>query len=236
MKYRIYASLFEEKDAGWVWIDNPKLPPRCIVRIRNLKNGKSIYCEALQIDKGFMHRYNKDPRIHIEDPKSALVINRWYREGLSKRRGDFESRTNQELNITQFNNCITKCIARIFSCLGHPQIIVRISTWLAIISIVLGLLSVFLSAKVSSNSTSLLPKIETPQESVYNEAGLNKQLRGKTGAEVVKILGSPNVVKPCEECEEKLEYWWYNLPKGSVFVHFRDGMVYMVRVVEGREK
>ena len=47
-----------------------------------------------------------------------------------------------------------------------------------------------------------------------------------SGSGLVGMLTIP------KECEERIEYWWYNLPKGSIFVHFKADKVFMVRVVE----
>jgi len=136
MKYRIYASLNDEINAGWIWIGTPTLPSRCIIRICNLANGKKVYCEALQIEDNFTNRYNKDGRCTINDAKSSMVINAWYRKKL----GDLATQTDQDLDITSADNWWGK----VRSCVQHPQVIVRIGTWLGIISVGLGLLGVAL--------------------------------------------------------------------------------------------
>jgi len=71
---------------------------------------------------------------------------------------------------------------------------------------------------------------------IYNEEILTKQLKGRDKKEVLKLLGNPTIRKPCKECQERLEYWWYNLPHGSIFVHFRNGEVYRVRVIRKEKR
>ena len=71
---------------------------------------------------------------------------------------------------------------------------------------------------------------------IYNEENLTKQLKGKTQEDVLKVLGEPAVKKPCEECEENLEYWWYNISEAGIFMHFRDGRVTSISVLTEDER
>lgn len=66
---------------------------------------------------------------------------------------------------------------------------------------------------------------------IYNEEALTEELKDKDKEAVIKILGDPAVKKPCEECQENLEYWWYNLPEAGIFVYFKDGRVHMISVM-----
>jgi hypothetical protein len=137
MKYRIYASLHEEIDTGWVWLGTPVLPPRSIVKIRNTENKKIVFCEALQIEENFIRKYNEsENRMKIDSPKSSLVISCWYRKIL----GDLPIQSETELKIVLKDNPW----GRLWACLQHPQVVVRIGTWLGIISVSLGLIGLFL--------------------------------------------------------------------------------------------
>ena len=139
MKYIIYASLYEEIDAGWVWMSQPQqLPSRCVVAIRNRNTGKRVFCEALHIDSNFTERYNEGRHRHKLDPDgTSLVINAWYR----KRLGDIRNQSKQDLYITAEDNSYGKLRA----CLQHPQVAIRMGTWLGIISLGLGVLGVILA-------------------------------------------------------------------------------------------
>ena len=64
---------------GRVWIGNAGLPERCIVKITNRENGRSVLCEALQFDKNHLGQYSESPHISIESPTSAIVVGYWYR-------------------------------------------------------------------------------------------------------------------------------------------------------------
>lgn len=59
MEYYIYASLREDINSGWVWLEKPNLESRSVIKIKNLKNSKQIYCEALIIDDNFKKHYER---------------------------------------------------------------------------------------------------------------------------------------------------------------------------------
>jgi len=134
---KLFVALREDTQQGWVWLENSSFSMRSIVKIQNTENGKSVYCEALQIDKNFLRTYNQKPRYNITDAKNTLVISGWYRAKL----GDLQPQTDMPLVITSCNSWFGKFMA----CIHHPQIIVRVAAWLGLISAVLGLLGVIIS-------------------------------------------------------------------------------------------
>jgi hypothetical protein len=138
MRYSIHAALKEDINSGWVWINQPDFTQRAIVCIKNTASSNKVYSEVLRIDKNFLGDYNtKDSgRIFINNNVPSIVANEWYRKKL----GGILSKTNLELEITSADNCI----GRLFSCFQHPQIIVRVATWLALISVVEGILGTIL--------------------------------------------------------------------------------------------
>ena len=133
---RIFASLYEDIAQGFVWLQKPGLPPRCIVKIRNPATGRSVFCEALQFDKNFLNRYNKPPRYTIQRPEASLVMNWWYRARL----GDLQTQHEYPLEISAANSWCGKLRA----CMHHPQILVRVGVWLGIISVAFGAIGVVL--------------------------------------------------------------------------------------------
>lgn len=139
MNYRIFASLQQEIDSGWVWLLAKEFPSRCIVNIRSKRTRKQIFCEALQIDDNFLNIYNTSTARHkIEDPETALVINAWYRKNL----GDITTQSHEDLHIIVSNGFFSKLRAS----LGHPQIAIRVGTWLGIISVGLGAMGFIMGA------------------------------------------------------------------------------------------
>lgn len=137
MKYIVYAAPTEEINAGWVWVGSPQLPSRCIIKIKNEQLHATVFCEALQIDENFLNVYNSAGRIPIDQPDMTIVINAWYR----KRLGEIVTQSKQELKITSADNLW----GRIRACIQHPQVVVRLATWLGILSVVLGVAGVIIS-------------------------------------------------------------------------------------------
>ena len=137
MKYSVYAATPEEINVGWVWIGSPKLPSRGIVKITNEQANATVFCEALQIDENFLAVYNTPGRIPIHQPDRTIVMNAWYRRLL----GGVDTQSEQELKITSADTWW----GRIRTCIQHPQVVVRLATWLGIISVVLGVTGVILS-------------------------------------------------------------------------------------------
>ena len=133
---KLFAALREDMHQGWVWLQYPNLSARSIVKITNPTNEKSIYCEALQIDSNFRAIYNQSPRIIIDNPQTAIVINGWYRARL----GGLLTQENIPLTIKP---CDSVC-GRIMACIHHPQTVVRVAAWLGLISIILGFIGLAL--------------------------------------------------------------------------------------------
>lgn len=143
MLLKIYTSLREDVNQGWVWIGKPDLPERCVVKISNISNGEKVYCETLKIDDNFLNHYNcRENTLKINDKSKSIVINYWYRAKL----GNIPQNEFVDLEITPYYGCcICKCYANIMACIQHPQIIVRMAIWLGIISVALGIIGVGIS-------------------------------------------------------------------------------------------
>lgn len=131
MQYQIFAALRDDAHQGWVWLQDASLPARCVVKITNQANGRSIYCEALQFEQNFLTAYNKPPRFTIKDTGSSLVIGAWFRAGL----GDLKTESEVSLSIKRCSSSWGQFKA----CTHHPQIVVRLAIWLGGIGLVLGL-------------------------------------------------------------------------------------------------
>jgi len=141
-KYSIYAALREDINSGWVWGNDSRFKKRVIVCLSNPKARKKIYCEGLGIDKNFLKNYDEigGGRKLIQFDKDVLVVNEWYRKLLSL--DDWSNQSEYELDITIVDNWIGK----LWSCFHHPQIIVRIASRLAVISVIEGIIGIVLGA------------------------------------------------------------------------------------------
>ena len=135
--YKIVAATRTDMNEGWVWLSGYNYAPRSIIRIRNKSNGKAIFCEALEIDDNFINEYNQPPRVHIKSDENTIVMNGWYRNRL----GRIETKATHDLEVTEANGLCGK----FFASTGHPQVVVRLATWLGVISVALGVVSIGLA-------------------------------------------------------------------------------------------
>ncbi|GAB4142258.1 MAG: hypothetical protein Fur0046_18690 [Cyanobacteria bacterium J069] len=129
--YKIFAARDEDAHQGWIWLRDKELPKRCVVTIRNGK--KRVCCEALQIDANFLRNYDgRSYTVDIGTEPEPLVIGEWYRAAL----GGLETQSKVELIIEQS----IPIWGSFRACVDHPQIVVRLATWLGVIGLVLGVL------------------------------------------------------------------------------------------------
>jgi hypothetical protein len=137
MKLKVFASLSEDINNGWVWVPESLVGERSVVRIKNGKSGKVIFCEALQIGENYLTRYNTNDRTYrIDDKNKTIVMSEWYRKKL----GIPETQTEIEFEVMKKDNPW----GHLRASLHHPQIVVRLAMKLAILSIVLGAIGVYL--------------------------------------------------------------------------------------------
>jgi hypothetical protein len=133
---KVFAALREDVQQNWVWLQDSSLPPRCPVKITNRSGGRSIFCEALQIDRNFLDFYNQGSRMRITDPANSIVIGAWFRAGL----GGIATKADADLSVRPYNSWY----GRFMACVDHPQTVVRVAAWLGLISVVLGVVGVAL--------------------------------------------------------------------------------------------
>lgn len=212
-----------------VWLKEPTLPPRCIVKITNVENGKRVWCEALQIDDNFLRRYNEPPRLTIDDPISSIVVPQWYRARLGLK-------TGQEV---QLRISSTWLWAKVFACLEHPQVMVRVGTWLGLLSFLLGLLSIGLSLISLLQARSSADIGPTPDHADVESLTLEDVLKWKET--YANLIGKPPAAAierygpPLEDNLRAIEQWAESPRSGNRAVDvdwdlFDDRGIYAVRV------
>lgn len=133
---KIFASLTEDINEGFVWLQKNELQARTIVRIFNPQSERFVYCEALQLEENFLKRYNEGRRFRIDEPGSSIVMGSWYRAVL----GGLETQRDYPLQIEPAHTVLGKFRA----CTHHPQVVVRVAAWLGLIGLVLGAIGVLL--------------------------------------------------------------------------------------------
>ena len=136
--YKVFAALHDESNAGWIW-----MPPengftsRDLITITSLTKKKKVYCDCRIIDDNFQSYYKKETGNSIDNKYNTIVISDYYRNKL----GGLNTEEEYEFEIVR-----GKCfVSKIRTLLQHPDNIVKIATWLAIISIGIGLLSILSS-------------------------------------------------------------------------------------------
>ena len=154
-RYKLYAALHEDIAEGFVWFEEKQPGARCIVKITYRKNGRrrSVFCEALRIERNFKKRYNKDktnPKFKIPEHReegdgssSPMVMNHWYRAQLSPK-DPLETQQEYCFEIEPCDRWYNRCYGKLRACMHHPQVVVRVGVWLGVISVLLGVVSLFL--------------------------------------------------------------------------------------------
>lgn len=137
MKLRVFASLSEDINNGWVWVPESLVGERTVVRIKNNESVKVVYCEALQIGENYLNRYNTNDRTYrITDRNRSIVMNEWYRKKL----GITTTQTAIEFDVVKKDNPW----GHLRASLHHPQIVVRLAMELAILGFALGMVGAYL--------------------------------------------------------------------------------------------
>jgi hypothetical protein len=164
-KYRIYASLHEESNEGWIWLPEgiDRIQPRDFIIIKRKGYKSAIRCQARTIDERFSNFYKKRLKEYKEKNNEAkrdyvdlldqiksmeslpIVMNDYYRKILHiKPRDEYD-----DLEIFKADHFYQKLLAFIH----HPNDVVKIATYLALISIItsvtFGILSIIPDFSIS---------------------------------------------------------------------------------------
>lgn len=133
---KIYATLLDDVAEGFVWLKKDGIPPRCVVKITNKDNGRSVWCEALQFDTNFLNGYNRSQgTVEIDNPESSMVMSYWYRAKLGSPEAPLETQKEYALDVGDANSVLGKLRASI----SHPQLVVRVAAWLSLLSVLLAI-------------------------------------------------------------------------------------------------
>lgn len=127
--YRVHASLIADSRIGDVWCYEKDIKSRLII----IKYGKdSIIVTRRLIDENFEKFYNKkdSKRWFVSSLKNSIVIDSYYREKL----GILETHKDYDLTIKKVGKCAIHNHLRYLY--QHPNDSIRITFWLAIVSII----------------------------------------------------------------------------------------------------
>lgn len=136
MHFKVFAALEQDMDQGWVWVSQVDIQARCLVRIKNKRNNRIIYCEARIIDENYLRKYSQANTYHLCKNTPTICISEWYRMSL----GISNTGKIHDIDISPEKNLV----ARFRTLTSHPQLIVRLASWVSIISLILGAISLLL--------------------------------------------------------------------------------------------
>jgi hypothetical protein len=154
--FELHYAISEDIANGWIWVETSehdlasKLEAKR--RVARVSHGaKAIFCEVIHVDDYDLERFNHFYEQHGVsqlhrgvDGKfqraERVFINHWYRRklGIEVKAGE-----SLLLNIAVKSNPHAQARACIQH---HPQLVVRIATWLGVVALGLGLLGVGLAA------------------------------------------------------------------------------------------
>ena len=141
-KYKVRCALYEDIHTGGVWTSEQSFDNRSVVKIINFDNNKAVYCEHMRIDDNFIRRYNDSKNtLKISLGMDFFIASEWYRDKLG-----IVKNSSPRLKIKIYCDswcCIPSYLARLDACLDHPQLVVRLSTHLAMLGVLLGVVGVF---------------------------------------------------------------------------------------------
>jgi len=136
MRLKVYASLAEDINNGWVWVPESIVSERVVIKVKNCDSGRSVYCEVIPFGDNFVSRYNQGNRYSISDRDASVVVNEWYRKKL----GIGFTQTDCEFQIKRADNPY----GHLKASLQHPQIVVRLAMEFSIVGLVLGIVGLVL--------------------------------------------------------------------------------------------
>jgi len=143
--YTLLRSRRDELAEGWVWIRDRHVEDlvrrrRPIAEVSHTSHGKvkRVYCEMVYADDNDLAALNASFLARKPD-RRAVFMSSWYREKLG----------------IEWNHPPNKCVlltidlrrARSFSwqilaCADHPQVVIRLATWLGLLGLGLGVIGV----------------------------------------------------------------------------------------------
>ncbi|MGF1689645.1 hypothetical protein [Photobacterium kagoshimensis] len=127
------ASKVEDIAAPFVWTVGIDVDHKEIVQIKNLTKKKKVWVEILNGTDNFIKNYNDRKTISIKSSDKTLIASEWYRKllGLDK---------NQINKIEIKHSKFPLFIKTFLAAKSHPDTNVRLATYLAILSVILGVI------------------------------------------------------------------------------------------------
>lgn len=136
-KYIIRKSLVSDINASYIWSKDLPCRSREIVKITNMDNKKSIWCEVMVTSENYIKRYNNNPNTINLDSKPFFIANAWYRKELGLEQ-------NKEFTLKIDTSYKPLFLKQLLSSRKHPDNTIRLASNLAFLSLLLGILGLIL--------------------------------------------------------------------------------------------
>lgn len=148
--YIIRASLHDEANEGWVWVED--FPSRSLIKISSRAHGRDVVCQTRKLDENFKRLYNAEGagRIEINLGQNTIVMSEWYRHALGGFNTTKDDNANGKvaLDIQRYRGW--QPLGQLRAASQHPDIVVRLGArlgalgaWLGLLGSGLGFLSLF---------------------------------------------------------------------------------------------
>ena len=133
--YLILAALASEVKEGWVWLPLSASWSADLVCITY--HDRSVICERRVADANFRRFYEEETGAPLPTTENFVVMNAWYRQHL----GINDTQIRLSLEIREANSFWTRHVGVFWQ---HPQAAVRTNILVALVSVGLGILGLFL--------------------------------------------------------------------------------------------
>lgn len=133
--YLIFAALDSETKEGWVWLPLSAKWNTSLVLIKY--HHRSVICERRVVDANFRRLYERETGTTLPSSDNFIIMNAWYREHL----GITGTQIRLPLEIKETNSFWARHVSVFWQ---HPQAVVRTNILVALVSIALGILGLFL--------------------------------------------------------------------------------------------
>jgi hypothetical protein len=133
--FLILAALASEVKEGWVWLPLSASWSTDLVRITY--HNRSVITERRVVDANFRRFYEGETGAPLPTAENFLVMNAWYRQRL----GINDTQIRLSLEVKEANSFWAGHVSVFWQ---HPQAVVRTNILVALVSIGLGILGLFL--------------------------------------------------------------------------------------------
>ncbi|MDA0125997.1 MULTISPECIES: hypothetical protein [Vibrio] len=132
-KLIVRASKIEDIGAPYIWGVGFDYPHKEIIRIKNPVSGRKVWVEFMFGDENFRKSYNERKTRTINSNEQTLIISQWYREII-------EVNKNESIELEVKKSRLPLWIKTMLAARKHPDSTVRLATYLAVLSVVLGVI------------------------------------------------------------------------------------------------